>query len=146
MLKTLPERWRLRGKILAILPGKIPPWLEKCQWVWVIIVLYTIWYYWVVSVTRIYSNIQIKGRGYYIFKYEYSIFFFRVYSILIFGQVSRNKYRCCINCPRDHIVQGDRCLRDFCPMIQLSKDTLVLGVRLTKWKLLILFFFTIQHP
>ena len=39
-----------------------------------------------------YLNIRIKGTEYYIFKYKYSIFLFRIYSIFIFGQDAKNEY------------------------------------------------------
>ena len=42
-----------------------------------------------------YSNIQILGTEYYIFKYEYSIFLFWIYSIFVIGEVAKNKYILC---------------------------------------------------
>ena len=39
-----------------------------------------------------YSIIQILGTEYWIFKYEYSIFWLWIYSIFVFGLVANNKY------------------------------------------------------
>ena len=44
------------------------------------------------SVTRLYSNIQIFGTEYQIFKYEYLIFWLRINLIFVFGQVTKNEY------------------------------------------------------
>ena len=39
-----------------------------------------------------YSNIRIIATEYYIFEYEYSIFLFRIYLILVFRQIAKNEY------------------------------------------------------
>ena len=40
------------------------------------------------SVTRIFSNILIIGTEYQIFEDEYSIFWFQLYSLFVFGQIA----------------------------------------------------------